>query len=258
VLTGMCGDAVFIGDSPEPFFLADLRNPRTLFSQLRLWEKDSPQRRSLAFWFMRYVVEPHRAPVAPTPPSWICDSHRANHHDIWSQASRPSNPCGLSAGDNYFWDRVLRGALSTRDGQQPFSDLCQFRNPWLSLPLVEFMAATPWPIKLHPQPDRVLQRNALRGILPEPTRLRVGKGVPTQALIAGLKASDEWFHLLTDCPAIVDRGYVHPQLWRRAVDLARHGLCESPAGFMRACMLEGWFHTLDLKPRSAPESTSQR
>lgn len=50
VITGMCGDAVFIGDSPEPFFLADIRNPQKLFSQLRYWGTHNPNRRSLAYW----------------------------------------------------------------------------------------------------------------------------------------------------------------------------------------------------------------
>jgi hypothetical protein len=81
----------------------------------------------------------------------------------------------------FSWGRVFlepdfSGALTTRNGQYPFADLCNFRNPWLYLPLVEFMAAVPWTEKLRPNLDRPLQRSALHGILPEQTRFVEGSG----------------------------------------------------------------------------------
>jgi asparagine synthase (glutamine-hydrolysing) len=239
VLTGMCGDAVLIGDVPEPFYLADLRDPRRLWSEARAWARDGGGARPTSFWLLRYAVRPwlgrggspRDRPLAP----WIAAPHRE-----YCRAARAASrsPPGLTAGDAYYWDRVLRGAAIAREGQETGG--ADFRNPLLYLPLVEFMAAVPWPIKLRPGLDRVLQRRALRGILPEVTRRRRDKRGPGHAIFAGLAASAEWSRLLTHAPALVERGYFDGDEWRKAVRLAQRGFCASSLDFLRACMLEAW------------------
>jgi asparagine synthase (glutamine-hydrolysing) len=256
VLTGMCGDAVFVGDSPQPYYLADIINPFQAARELTLWTRRSGLGRPPAYWLRRFCLEPRLNRLSgrpfrppPAPPPWSGPAMTT-----W----RPSAPLrrrigGMSIGDEYFWDRVLRGALLVGDGQQLLPGACEFRNPWLYPPLVEFMAAAPWPVKLRPDLDRPLQRRALSGVLPEITRSRRGKRTPGQAFFAGLGASGPWIDLLTRRPAIIEQGWVDGDGWRQAVDLAGRGFCRSPSAFMRACMVESWFATLPLAPRTARE-----
>ena len=250
VITGMCGDALFLGDSPEPFYLADTLGPRAALRELTLWEKGSGLKRSRGYWFQRYMVEPRldrltRHRRRTPPPSWVA----AEYHERWkSVGGYRRNLSGLSIGDTYFWDRIRGGALLVRKGQQPTPGGCEYRNPWLYLPLVEFMASVPWHEKLRPDQDRSLQRRALRDILPERTRLRTDKGNPTQAFLNGFSSSQQWDDLLITRPAIVERGYVDGAAWRDAVVLARHGHCPSYSAFISACALELWLRNLNLFP----------
>ena len=250
VLTGMCGDAVFIGDAPEPYYLADITNPGRLLEELRRWARESGDGRSLGHWFRRYFLQPHlgRGKSARPPPPWISGSYVERWRDTAGAGEPDQRLNGLSFGDAYYWNRVLKGALLVRDGQNPMSGGCDFRNPWLYLPFVEFMAATPWAEKLRAGSDRTLQRRALKGTLPERVRLRDGKRVPSQAFFGGLRRSDSWARLLTDRPNIVERGYVDGDRWREAVTLAQNGYCNSPSGFIQACVLESWFATLERAP----------
>ena len=238
LLTGMCGDAVLIGDAPEPFYLAEYWDPMRLWSELRAWTCYGDSRPA-TFWLVRYVLQPklnrgrfrRSLPLAP----WIAVEHREACRTALDATRLPP---GLRIGEAYYWNRVLQGALIAREGQD--SAHAEFRNPLLFLPLVEFMAAVPWHVKLQPGLDRALQRRAMRGILPEVTRTRRDKRGPGRSIFAGLAASEAWVQLLTDKPAIVDRGYVDGDAWRTAVTLARDGFCSSSRDFLRACMLEAW------------------
>ncbi|MEO7826136.1 MAG: asparagine synthase-related protein, partial [Allosphingosinicella sp.] len=254
VLTGMAGDAVFCGDGPEPYFLADILNPARALSALRGWRDGSAQRRSLGHWLHRYMLQPRlRRPPGRPPPPWLT----ASFADRWREVTRRRLDRRLPHGDAYYWDRVMRGALLVRDGQVFAGDSTEYRNPWLYLPLVRFMAGTPWPVKLQPQIDRTLQRRAMRGILPEAIRLRRDKGVPAQAFFDGLAGSPEWLDLLLDRPQLVERGYVDGEAWRQAVALARHGCAPAPGDFTQACILEAWFATLRHAPPPSPVSAKE-
>ena len=257
VLTGMCGDAVFFGDGPQPYHLADIRNPLLTLAVLRRWQTDSGSGRPLSYWLLRYVVRPRirrltRARPSPSPPPpWI----RADYRERLLATGRDSRRLdGLSIGREYFWDRVQRGALRVAAGQHGRQTNFQFRNPLLYLPLVEFMAAAPWTETFSPDCDRSLQRRALKGILPERTRLRRGKRGPIQAVLAGFEASDAWPRLLTERPAIVERGYVDRERWREAIVHAQHGHSASTSAFIASCALEAWFASLERAPKPAEPS----
>jgi asparagine synthase (glutamine-hydrolysing) len=256
VLTGSCGDAVFAGDSPEPFYIADelFRRPSRAIEELQRWARSGSVQRPLGYWFAAYALRPRLRRLAnksiaaiPPPAQWI----RPEYSKQWQLERRGEGRriSGLSIADEYFWQRVLRGALRASRAHPAPHEPCAYRNPLLYLPLVEFMAAVPWREKMQPGEDRPLQRRALRGLLPEPTRLRRGKRGPTQALLAGLGSGDEWAKLLTARSALIERGYVDAALWRKAVNLARAGACESIPGFLQACALEAWFATLDRAPK---------
>jgi asparagine synthase (glutamine-hydrolysing) len=254
VLTGSSGDAVFAGDSPDPFYIADelFRRPSRALDELHRWQRSG--QRSFGYWFAAYALRPRLQRLTnksiaaiPPPAQWI----RPEYSKQWQLERRSEGRRipGLSIGDEYFWQRVVRGALRASRAHPAPHEPCAYRNPLLYLPLVEFMAAVPWREKMQPGEDRPLQRRALRGLLPEATRLRRGKRGPTQALLAGFCSSDKWANLLTHRSALVERGYIDAALWRKAVDLARAGACESIPGFLQACILEAWFAMLDRAPK---------
>jgi asparagine synthase (glutamine-hydrolysing) len=250
VLTGMCGDAVFEGDSPQPYYLADIVNPLRLARELRHWECESGLARSTGYWLKRYVLGPRfrglrRRPMTAAPPLWIHEEYR----ERWESALQTSQTMkNLPHGTAYAWQRILGGALLVRDGQQHFGAVCAFRNPWLYRPLVEFMATAPATEKFAPNLERKLQRNALRGILPERTRHRRGKRVPTEALSESFQNAKEWHRILTERPLLVERGYVNEERWSHALELARHGFDAASASFMQACVLEVWLRGLRMAP----------
>lgn len=256
VLTGACGDAVFFGDSPQPYFLADGANPFAIAAAVRRWEAGSPQRRSFAYWFERFVAAPRlrrlagKSVVRGTPfASWLRPEY-ARRMQLVRRRDRRRIP-GLRLGDEYYWNRIAEGALITSTGQYRASASYAHRNPLLYLPLVSFMGTLPWPEKMDPGADRELQRRALRGILPERTRLRRGKRGPVEAIFGGLESSRAWVELLTRRSALVERGYADPAGWREAVNRARAGGGTSVAAFLQACALEAWFATLDRAPATS-------
>jgi asparagine synthetase B (glutamine-hydrolysing) len=163
---------------------------------------------------------------------------------------RRRSPPGLSIGNEYFWERIRTSShLASIDLYQR-SAQCEYRSPLLYLPLVRFMMAVPWTQKFGPARDRCLQRDALRGILPDEIRRRRGKSGSTQSLFDGLNQNPDWVDFLTSRCQLAERGYVDAERWRLAVMHARYGQSACPPHFMTACILEAWFKTLSDAPKS--------
>ena len=246
MLTGMCGDAVFLGDSPQPYYLAGLRNPLALLRELGNWADRSPLQRPMGYWFQRFALRPHwarqkRKASRMGPPAWLSHELSARWYEHRHQRRQTE---GLAPGDAEQWERVLKAATLARGGQHELEEVCSYRNPWLYLPLVEFMARVPWPLKLQPDLDRVMHRKAMTGLLPPEVCHRRDKKVPTQAFFTGLRESETWLKLLKEEPLVLQRGYVKATEWVEAVDQARHGFCQNPGSFLAVCMLESWLATL--------------
>lgn len=255
VLTGACGDAVFFGDSPAPYAFADA-NPVASARDVRRWTAGAPEQRSFAYWFERYVVAPRlrrlsSAAVAPrpVPPSWTRTDYARSMQ--LARRSRRRFVHVPTIGGEYYWERIHQGACITSTGQYRSPAAYAHRNPLLYLPLVEFMAGVPWPEKAGPDEDRVLQRRALHGILPERTRLRRGKRGPTQAIFNGLESGRPWLEMLTTRSALVERGYADPERWGEMVRRARGGWSSPASALLPACALEAWFATLGQAPRTS-------
>jgi hypothetical protein len=147
--------------------------------------------------------------------------------------------------DSWFLERVLRSANVVSFWNLRASMRAEFRHPLLSVPLVEFMCAIPWDVKLSPSSDRVLQRAAFQHALPEAVARRVTKGGPDEAIYTGFEASAIWQRLLTNHARIVERGYVDRTRWTDAVGLATVGRCESIKHFKAAATLEIWLRQLE-------------
>jgi asparagine synthetase B (glutamine-hydrolysing) len=120
------------------------------------------------------------------------------------------------------------------------------RFPLLYRPLVEFMLAVPWELKSQPDRHRVLQRAAMRGLLPEGIRTRLDKRGATESVLKGFAARRPAFMRLREGRAMAALGIVEPERFRRACDVLRHGVVGNELTyFVAALAFEAWLGLRD-------------
>jgi asparagine synthase (glutamine-hydrolysing) len=254
VLTGLGGDVVFAGPDIRPHHLADgvlgLRWP-TAFGAIRRWQRGDRTPRAWTSWFTQFALRSAwrhvRGRTLDAPggslPDWLepgfvrrCDL-RARRELQW--APRLRRP-----GAQYLWQHVYSQAALAAS-ERTLQSRAQTRHPLFHRPLVEFMCALEEELRRPPGDDRVLQRRALHGILPDVVRTRRSKGGAQMQRDRAFLASEAWYRMLTDQPRIVARGWVQPRAWRTAVDRARFGVKSHPLHFDTATLLECWLRNVE-------------
>ncbi len=134
----------------------------------------------------------------------------------------------------------------------------EFRHPVLYRPLVEFMVSLPQNLKFTPDMDRIQQREALNGILPDKIRLRRRKTIYDQPAYEGLCQSKDFTSVLTDDPIIIKRGIVDPEKWRGAVSQARLGRTHFLPQFEAAASLEIWLSQIEAVQNGGPHQLLEK
>jgi asparagine synthase (glutamine-hydrolysing) len=256
LLTGFGGDQIFQGDEPEPVYLADLfLNGRfaRMLRGLREWHLGSSSKRSMSYIFLRSVLGPSARRLRSralfnrrrAPPPYLHDdvlrTLRARRAELQRRGAH-----GRSIGDQYFLERMADIGLSAANYRSRLADICEVRHPLLYRPLVEFMFAIPWEEKLDPVWDRLLQRRALQGILPEPIRRRRDKRGSEQVYFEGLRKGASWLKCLTDKPRLVSHKLVDEKRWSEAVSQARYGRTYMMSMFVTAAIVEVWLRQREL------------
>ena len=255
VLTGQGGDLVFFGLGAQPYHLADLARTlrlRLLFSELTRWRAADRRWRSGLYWLANYIIGPlvSRLRGHSIRPVWhpgispFIDHGYAKKMALDERClKRPWHGRG-TIEQSWFMEK-----LSTVCGQiasmNQIPQTFDFRHPLLYRPLVEFMFCLPWEWKFSPQTDRLLQREALRGILPESLRLRKAKTIYDQPCYEGLRRGKAWSALLTDNPLVAARGIVDRGRWIEAVGQARLGRAYFLPQFEAVASLEIWLRQLE-------------
>ena len=259
LLTGLGGDEVLGGDPGLPFHLADSLarlNPRAFLQDFRTWR--SQARSHLHYLhalvllpFLRHLRRRHTwHSTACALPDWI-DPSFVTRMNICRRAGcqlapRAALPSRQALGD-IFW---LTAVSVANRGQRGSS--YAIRHPLLHRPLLEFMANVPWEDKLMPGRDRILQRRAMKGVLPEIVRARRDKTPGTWALVEGLRRNPAWVDRLARHPHMAEFGMADAQAWRRAVHRARVGHTQGDRHFMTGVALETWFQQLRVFRSTAP------
>lgn len=103
---------------------------------------------------------------------------------------------------------------------------------------------------MRPDQDRIIQRRALRGILPERIRLRTSKGSGTPPLLRGLR--DAWPKLqpITMGRRLARLDLVRASAFQAACDRLRHGLlADQLRYFIAALSLEIWLRANESPQR---------
>lgn len=260
ILSGEGGDAVFVGEGAEPFYWADHLldgSILTLWRSSRAWAVGSSTRRSLAYWLRRYAFGPAwrfcwGRPIQPPEvcelPNWLDPAYVRMHNLEERCRTRADHVSRMSPSRQFQAACLASSAHAVRAGYRNDKGPFQFRFPLLYRPLVEFMFALPWELKLQPNANRLLQRHTLRGILPEKIRTRRGKQGPSQTYFEGLRRSRAWVDLLTNQPRLVERGYVVKSAWQETVQKTRYGVAPSLKHFLLSAALEAWLHQLETRP----------
>lgn len=255
MLSGFGGDQVMVGDIVNPVYLADralAANFGGVLRELRQWQASCLPTRPIRDGFSKAVVRPlsrywRRLSLANERsvfPPWIDREflQKIALEPGYLSSPQPRMP---SVAGQYYWERVWRVSVGSGQYWSHLLRGVELRYPLLYRPLVEFMYALPWEHKLRPGRDRVIQRRALKGILPEKTRARLDKRGPDEAFLRGLQAETDVWHLLNDRPRVVERGYVESAAWGHALRTARLGFSEWFGNLLSACSLELWLRQFD-------------
>jgi asparagine synthase (glutamine-hydrolysing) len=260
ILSGNGGDHVLFGESQEPLFMADYLAKGELASVARVIREWLPteDRRPAFHLLWIHALRPlwrrlRGQDVSPTGLArrspWISPELSINDK-AGVMAPGRSAP---SVSKQHYVERIAAFADTAAHNFQGYVQNFDFRYPLLYRPLVEYMYSLPMEASVRPGADRVLQRRALKGVLPEAIRLRGGKRGPDAAVFKGLRNNSDWLDLIGIAPRIVTEGFVDKSSWEDAVSLARTGHMQNISLFLQAVTLEYWIRNLDRRPRDSVE-----
>jgi asparagine synthase (glutamine-hydrolysing) len=215
LLTGMAGDTLFTGTM---FFFADwLVEGRLIAAGREMLRRAMIGR--VSFWELAY-----RNAVLPLLPLWL-------QHRLVQDAGQV--PPWLSKGairryelrDRSYVDRCYGGRLGHKyadsvaagiemmaAGQTSglLEDTLDVRHPFLYRPLVEFALRLPAEWCVVPQQRKQILRDAMRGLLPEIVRSRVGKGALHARLAESLTTERSLLDSLLEEPILASLGLIDP------------------------------------------------
>jgi asparagine synthase (glutamine-hydrolysing) len=125
-------------------------------------------------------------------------------------AQRTFSVTGTGRWGRKYHDTMVAGinALMSSLNTGVVGDVLDVRYPFLSLPLVEFALRLPPECCVQPQRRKWVLREAMRGILPEFVRSRVGKGGSTDLLVRSLTAQRNLLEPLVRAPILAELGVV--------------------------------------------------
>lgn len=248
-LTGQGGDPVF-GQCMPPLHLAESLRQLRLGSWLRdlmKWSRRGTS--SLAQLLMVHSLgDVQKAFKGPSPPDWLTPGGRErvveSQHNMFRGLSRfVGNPRAV----HFHTAAAVATGLPEQDVRA-----WEFRNPLLNRNLVEFMLGVPDHLKTDADQNRVLQRRALRGLLPDVVIGRSSKGDFTPRFFKGLRRSWAAWEPLTWGTRLGDLGLLDPAAFRHACIRLREGQAGPQLSFLvAALLLEGW-----LKSRETVATTA--
>jgi asparagine synthase (glutamine-hydrolysing) len=117
------------------------------------------------------------------------------------------------------------------------------RHPFLYRPLVEFALRLPPELCVRPYQRKWVLREAMRGILPEAVRTRIGKGGPAPVFGWSLTALRPLLEPLVVQPILADLGIVDASQLRVSFDAApqeAHRRDQRHANLHSALAIEAW------------------
>ena len=227
LLTGVGGDELFTGNM---LFFADWIARGRLGTAVREMARRAAIGR-VSFWelayrnavlpllpralYSRLVHDQHGAPIQP----WLEPATMRRHGIAPRAASVPAY--GGRLGRHYHHAVVTSiGTLESPSHGGVIADSLDVRHPFLYRPLVEFALRLPPELRARPHTHRWVLREAMRGILPEAVRTRVGKPGTADVLSWSLRMQHARLAPLVRDPMLAELGIVNPARLCAAFDAA--------------------------------------
>lgn len=223
LLTGIGGDELFTG---AMLFFADWLARGRVWPAIREMARRAAIGR-VSFWELAYrnavlpvlpavvrnVLLAERAPLPP----WVRRTV-ARRYGLRSRGIMASEYTGR-IGHKYH-DAIARNisAIGSDFEYGTLEDALDVRHPFLYRPLVEFALRLPPELCVRPHARKWVLREAMRGILPEGLRTRVGKGGPAQLYAWSLATQRPLLAGLVREPMLADLGVVDGAKLREAFD----------------------------------------
>lgn len=113
-------------------------------------------------------------------------------------------------------------ALQRTIGHLVLDDALDVRHPFLDRRLVEFGLRLPHTLTAQPHAGKWVLREAMRGLLPEPVRTRVGKGTQNERHAWALVTQRALLEPLVREPILADLGLIDGRKLQAAFDAAPH------------------------------------
>jgi len=226
LLTGIAGDTLFTG---YMFFFADWLARGRILSAVREMARRAAVGRA-SVWELAYRNA--LLPLLPTSiqhrlvqdagqmPPWM-QRALVSRYELHKRAFATFSYAGR-IGRKYH-DAMAAGVTAT-SGNLPIGvleDSLDVRHPFLYRPLVEYALTLPPELCVRPQARKWVLREAMKGILPEVVRTRVGKGSLYGRLAWSLRAQRSLFEPLIRDPILADLGVVDAVKLRAAFAAAR-------------------------------------
>jgi asparagine synthase (glutamine-hydrolysing) len=239
-LSGLGGDQLFCGDHFPPVHLADLLRRGELcryVAELRHWLA----RGEYSLWDLLYRYSGVRAPshlrADPAPPSWLTarcrEAVRAKQRELFAYG----NGAFRTSPAMFHYNDIANAPLLQPLWRTSF----ETRLPLLWRPLVEFIIGIPWQYKISANQDRVIQRRALREILPAMIATREDKGTTISLMLRGVRKNWARVRTLARGEHLGDLGLVDPRAFQAACERYRHGVTNPGTGYLQAALsLEEW------------------
>ncbi|HEX6965473.1 MAG TPA: asparagine synthase-related protein [Gemmatimonadaceae bacterium] len=227
VLTGGAGDSLFTGNM---FFFADwLRHGQVRPALREMAHRAAVGRAS--FWELAYrnallpllprALQQRLVRDQAGMPPWVL-GRTARRYGLAARASAPSSYAGR-VGHKYH-DAVAIGISELAAGIPVglLEDTLDVRHPYLYRPLVEFALRLPPELCARAYARKWVLREAMRGILPDTVRTRVGKGAVFGRLAWSLAAQRTILAPLVQEPILAELGVVDAAKLRASFEAAQH------------------------------------
>lgn len=204
-LNGMYGDEVLYGNL---YYLAGLLRKGSylqLIREIRRWKNKIP------IWdlIFNYTINPKFSQSSEFIAPWIIKKNidqdllyerlSYTYSDFkWTEEEIVEYFNFLIFGTGHEWTNQYINSKNGIDVRVPFRDI----------KIMEFLAGTPITIKIDPEYDKVILREAMRNILPEQIRTRKNKGAHLSFILNGFKKEWNQIKKYYSCPTLTELGLV--------------------------------------------------
>lgn len=252
LLSGMCGDHVFVNDVSH-LSVMSYHLTRGHLGTIHRLAKLSAKYANVSYWHTIWLgavwpwlpsrVRARLSPKRMRAPAWIDPGFSARTDCTRRGLAEPAFSKWLHPSARHRCS-LVQNAVSVASSQYYREQTgVEVAFPYLHLPLVQFLLSIPPDQFFRPHEDRSIQRRAMRNILPEEIRTRTDKKGPSESMLIGFKRHWPQWERVLKSPLTVRLGIVKPEI-AAALQRMRFGTLEGSSELLRWLSLEAWLQCI--------------